>query len=397
MSTMTYTTLKTYTKHDVLRLGARYHNTKRNYLLINPLQGKHIPASPTECITMFHNLGEQLKEKYPDTNLVVGFAETATAVGAGIASVFGCNYICTTREDYPDHNKIEFLEEHSHAAEQVLLTDNLAKYIAQTNTIIFVDDELSTGKTMCNIMKQLMSCYPELSEKTIVVASLINRVSEENLQKMAELGIECESLVYIPNTDYTAKADKMLPYIQGAKTTPKPSDCTIHLNEMISPLSKQNSPRTGVNITQYENTCLQVARSVYENNRNLLEKSDHIEVIGTEECMYPAILLGQYLENNGLSVVTHSTTRSPIGIAPDLKNYPITNGYTLPSFYDDARQTFIYNMTKRQNTDTNTVILVTDASDMVSESAAFTAFMNLMAETNTTNVITVSAPNEVHK
>lgn len=394
MSTTAYKTLNTYTADDVLRLGARYHNTKRNYLLINPLQGKHIPTSPTECITMFRTLGEQLKEKYPDTNLVIGFAETATAVGAGIASVFGCNYICTTRENYPGHNKIEFLEEHSHAAEQILLTDNLEDYISQTNTIIFVDDELSTGKTMCNIMKQLMSCYPELREKKIVVASLINRVSEENIRKMANIGITCESLVYIPNTDYTAEANKMLPHIRGAEIATKPRDCTIQLNEMTAPLNKQMSPRTGVNITLYKYACVRIARSVYENNRDLLEKSDHIEVIGTEECMYPAILLGKYLENNGLSVVTHSTTRSPIGIAPDLKNYPITNGYALPSFYDDARQTFIYNMTKHKSTDVSTVILVTDANNAVSESAAFTAFMDLMAETNTTHIITVSASNE---
>ncbi len=43
------------------------------------------------------------------------------------------------------------------------------------------------------------------------------------------------------------------------------------------------------------------------------------------------------------SVLTHSTTRSPIGICKE-KNYPIREGFKLRSFYDATRTTFIYNL-----------------------------------------------------
>ena len=35
-----------YTAADTLRIAKRYNNPKRSYLLVNPLQAKHIPVSP---------------------------------------------------------------------------------------------------------------------------------------------------------------------------------------------------------------------------------------------------------------------------------------------------------------------------------------------------------------
>ena len=44
--------MKEYAEQDVLQLGKRIHNTKRSYLLVNPLQAKHIPVSPTKTYEM---------------------------------------------------------------------------------------------------------------------------------------------------------------------------------------------------------------------------------------------------------------------------------------------------------------------------------------------------------
>ena len=35
-----------YTRENTLRIAKRFHNRKRTYLLVNPLQAKHIPVSP---------------------------------------------------------------------------------------------------------------------------------------------------------------------------------------------------------------------------------------------------------------------------------------------------------------------------------------------------------------
>ena len=61
-----------YTAKDTLRLAKRYNNTKRSYLLVNPLQAKHIPVSPTESLNMMNALGKKLFEKYPVVQILLG-------------------------------------------------------------------------------------------------------------------------------------------------------------------------------------------------------------------------------------------------------------------------------------------------------------------------------------
>ena len=86
-----------YSENDVLRLAKRHHNTKRTYLLINPLQAKHLPVSPSKSLEMMTCLGKQIARKYPTARLVIGFAETATAIAATVAGCLDpeCKYIHT--------------------------------------------------------------------------------------------------------------------------------------------------------------------------------------------------------------------------------------------------------------------------------------------------------------
>ena len=63
-----------YTPEETLRVAKRFHNNKRPYLLVNPLQAKHIPVSPVRALEMMEALGAQLAEEYPRTRLVIGFA-----------------------------------------------------------------------------------------------------------------------------------------------------------------------------------------------------------------------------------------------------------------------------------------------------------------------------------
>ena len=78
-----------YTAADTLRIAKRYNNPKRSYLLVNPLQAKHIPVSPAAALEMMGALGNQVAAKYPEARLVIGFAETATAIGAAVAARLG--------------------------------------------------------------------------------------------------------------------------------------------------------------------------------------------------------------------------------------------------------------------------------------------------------------------
>ena len=121
-----------YTEKDLVKIAKRENNTKRNYLVVDPLQGKHIPVVPSKALDLFAALADTFREKYKDEKLLlVGFAETATAIGAQAAITVGADYIQTTREVIPGVNYLFFSEEHSHATEQKLVKDDIDRAIEQ--------------------------------------------------------------------------------------------------------------------------------------------------------------------------------------------------------------------------------------------------------------------------
>lgn len=325
--------MKIYTADEVLRLAKRLNNTRRNFLLVNPLQGKHLPTKPSAALEMMNALGERVAKNFPAARLVIGFAETATAIGAVVAKNLSddCFYLQTTRENF-DGTFINFLEEHSHAPEQKLFAENFSARLNQTPEIVFVDDELSTGKTLLNIVRQLKAQFPVLNDKKICAASIINRLSAENLAALAEENISCVSIVKL---EKIFDADKF-------SVEPAQIVQAVQKNFSLHEVNFIADARRGVTIGEYFAQCGAAGHFVV----NMLKReniSGEILILGTEEFMLPAILTGNRLEAENFSVVTHSTTRSPIGISSE-ENYPIREGFKLKSFYDSARTTFIYNL-----------------------------------------------------
>lgn len=344
-----YTT--SYTKETTLRVAKRYRNAKRAYLLVNPLQAKHMPVSPTESLTMMRTLGAGLQQEFPGARLVLGFAETATALGAAVASRLGpdCVFLTTTREAGEGPGWVRFLEEHSHAAEQKLWGGDLDALLQETDTVLFVDDEISTGKTLRNMVAQLTRRWPALGEKTLVAASLLNRVTPEQEEALADAGITCRCLVRLPQEDHTAQ-------VADWTVTEAPPAVPQNLSFRQETLPGEGllDPRKTLRIGAYDRSCQAVAEAMLSHTLGPVETLGKTLVLGTEECMYPALRLGEGLERLGAEVCCHATTRSPIGLC-DAPGYPIRSGWKLPSFYEEERTTYVYNLKEY-----DTVIVVSD-------------------------------------
>ena len=108
-----------YSESDLVKIAKRENNNKRKYLVVNPLQGKHVPVSPTEALSLFSQLSSLLVGQYDkDSTLVIVFAETATAIGACVAIELGMQYVQTTRACVEGADYLFFTESHSHAMEQ---------------------------------------------------------------------------------------------------------------------------------------------------------------------------------------------------------------------------------------------------------------------------------------
>lgn len=346
-----------YTETDFVRIAKRENNKKRNYLVVNRLQGKHIPVSPKAAFQVFDTLAGKLEHVYRNEKLLfIGFAETATAIGARIAVRLNSYYMQTTREQVKGTDYIFFSEAHSHATEQRLVRDDIEALIGKVDRIVFVEDEVTTGNTILNIIQKLQELYPTWVK--FAVASLLNGMNEEALLRYAQKQIDLHYLVKTNHDGYGRMAEA---YSEDGTY--------ISLQNKKSSAVEQYFANDYINTRRYttgaayQNACLSLWNQIKDTV--LPKQSEHILVIGTEEFMYPALFVGACLEDFGNHVVCHSTTRSPIAVSRQ-SNYPLHDRYELASFYQKDRRTFIYDLKKYDR-----VLIITDAIDNLEEGTSF--------------------------
>ncbi|MBR6386339.1 MAG: phosphoribosyltransferase domain-containing protein [Ruminococcus sp.] len=358
-----------YTENDVMRLAKRYNNNKRSYLLVNPLQAKHMPVSPTKAFEMMSELGKILNNT-ADSPLVIGFAETATAIAAAVAMSFPDNtyYMHTTRENCGSEKVLNFYEEHSHAVEQQIIYKPISRI--NPERIILIDDEISTGKTIENIVEAMRKEFPSLKNSEFVVGSVINRISSEREQELLSKNIKFVSLVKINGDNFEESVSGI-----NAESPVFPDNLKEYSGKEISPKSDIPNMREGLKVGEMKKELSIFTDESVNYLKNNLENCKKILVLGTEECMIPAIMLGMELEKRfNLQVCTHSTTRSPIGIN-NSEDYPCRNGFRIESFYESERQTYLYNTDKY-----DAVIVVTDSKNDIQCEMAFRDIMAVFSD-----------------
>ncbi|MDE7324304.1 MAG: phosphoribosyltransferase family protein [Lachnospiraceae bacterium] len=355
-----------YTEQNLVRIAKRENNNKRKYLVVNRLQGKHIPVKPCEALAMFRALAGKLHSPYKgETLLVIGFAETATAIGAAVAAELGADYMQTTRERVPDAEYLYFSEEHSHAVEQKLVKNDIDSAVKTIDRILFVEDEVTTGKTILNIIDILKKRYSENIKFS--VASILNGMDKAALDKYQNCGIDLFWLVKTDHAAYTEIADSYKGdgiYVGckgGMLSDPNQSMDGIQNINLPGVLKKirytiageRMDTRRLVNSVEYNTFCANLYQDIA--SQADFGSAQNILVLGTEEFMYPALYVAEELETRGKSVRFHATTRSPIAVGTE-QDYPLHTRYELRSFYDSRRTTYIYDLHKY-----DAVVIITDA------------------------------------
>ncbi len=338
------------TEEMLVKIARREKNVKRNYLVVNPLQGKHIPAAPGQAIGLFSRLAELVQNAYGNERLLlIGFAETATAIGAQAAVFLGADYIQTTREHVDGAEYLFFSEEHSHASEQKLVKNDLDSEMERIDRIVFMEDEITTGKTILNIVRLLRKTYPS-ARVQYAAASLLNGMTQEHLDRYEENGI---LLHYLLKTDHAGYNKRAMRYDADGTYIP----CDVSAAEAVQEIRIRGAldPRRLVNAAEYEKAC----RKLWENLRKQWEAPEggRVLLVGTEECMYPSLYVGRRIEELGCEVRCHSTTRSPIEVSAG-ETYPLHCRYELRSCYDADRITFLYDIAEY-----DAVVVITDAAD----------------------------------
>ena len=159
-----------YQLEDLLGFAQRI-NPKRAFLFVSKVLGRHIPVTPSTMRHAFTDLANLVPDDLPEPILVIGMAETAVGLSAGVHQALQTRYpqallLNSTRHAQHDGNHKKnshsllttFSEDHSHASQHLIYqsadTVTQAQLLA-SKTLIMVDDEASTGNTCVNVVTAL--------------------------------------------------------------------------------------------------------------------------------------------------------------------------------------------------------------------------------------------------
>ena len=158
---------KNYELEDLLGFAQRI-NPKRAFLFVSKVLGRHIPVAPSTMRHAFTDLANLVPDDLPEPILVIGMAETAVGLSAGVHQALQTRYpnallLNSTRHAQHNDDNTEtllttFSEDHSHASQHLIYqsadTVTQAQLLA-SKTLIMVDDEASTGNTCVNVVTAL--------------------------------------------------------------------------------------------------------------------------------------------------------------------------------------------------------------------------------------------------
>jgi hypothetical protein len=364
---------------DLFTMAARI-NKKRSFLFVSKVLGKHLPIHPQKGLLAaallaaryaesIKGLNVQAKEKLVRTfgqkepqfqsgafisnsvnPVVIGFAETATALGHAFFDCFEKGeYFHTTREEITSLTPcITFEEEHSHATSHLCYIP--IDMINNDREIILVDDEMTTGKTAINIIESIHARFPR-HEYSVV--SILDWRSEENKQRFTELertlGITINIVSLISGKVQVAESGKLIEQTQQHDTYQDTASSikVVSLSDFfegVCPAASNKTPliretgRFGIESSKNKelHEKISAASAVLRQHRT----GANTLCLGTGEFMYIPMKLAAEM---GKNVFYHSTTRSPIYIQ-NIKGYGARYGTSFPNPEDLDVVHFVYNI-----------------------------------------------------
>lgn len=159
----------TYQLEDLLGFAQRI-NPKRAFLFVSKVLGRHIPVAPSTMRHAFTDLANLVPSDLPEPILVIGMAETAVGLSAGVHQALQTRYpnallLNSTRHAQHNDDNSEtllttFSEDHSHASQHLIYQSSdkvTQEQLLASKTLIMVDDEASTGNTCVNVVTALRS------------------------------------------------------------------------------------------------------------------------------------------------------------------------------------------------------------------------------------------------
>jgi len=301
---------------SLITYGSRI-NRKRKFLFISKVLGKHLPTDPLVMEQNYTELSELLKDKFLEKEkftLIIGFAETATALGWGVFDALNLensHYIHTTRYSFNRERLLTFYEEHSHSPSHILYKPDIN--LSKVTDILLVDDEITTGKSAENLVKELQNIFKNVGFHLI---SMLNW-REDSSKNFEDYSLYRGKFKFSENIEYEPV---------GIDLITSESE-TYAIKDQIAPY---NFGRFGSNSSSFS-----ISKDI--NIETIKEK--RVLVVGTGEFMYQPYLFAKRLKKLNIDVLYQATTRSPIAI-----DGAITSSIEFKDNYFENIDNFIYNL-----------------------------------------------------
>jgi hypothetical protein len=284
------------------------------------------------------NVHDRLAEKLgalPGPVVFLGLAETATALGHGICAAWAQRFARpdamvqhSTRYRLRLPLALNFDEAHSHATEHLLyqpIEPAHAAIFHSAPTLVLIDDEMSTGRTLVKLARAYHNENPAL--RSVHLVCLTDWLgSARRLEIAGEIGMP---------TSFHSLLEGEYALEENVDFDPGPIPNADGPGDCKDGYLPRNHGRLGIGTS-----------NEYDLHR-LIEKAklcagDRTLVLGTGEFTYPPFLLAQRLESLGFDVHFQSTTRSPLLVDRD-----ITSVVEFPDNYHDRIANYVYNVCDR--------------------------------------------------
>jgi hypothetical protein len=314
---MTLDTSSEMASGELLGFGARA-NSRRGFVLVSKVLGKHWPSRPSVMSKVHRRLAEKLVDGGLDGRLggsgfvVVGMAETATGLGQGIFEAIldilgpAAHGMALQATRYlPDrvgHDIVEFGEQHSHGPQLVLPLPravHLRSRMVAADTLVLCDDEVSTGSTLANLVEAIRPAMPALRRVFVAtVADLSAGSCRERILVMQ--GIAEASVISMLSGSHDFEWNPAF----DAGPPPPPSSIGVLPNTSAYSARRGRTDRMEL-APEIVDRCL---RYIGPGTLPTL-------VLGTGEFMHPAFRLALAFESRGIECIVQATTRSPLLVA----------------------------------------------------------------------------------
>jgi hypothetical protein len=353
-----------YQLDDLLGFAQRI-NPKRAFLFVSKVLGRHIPIVPRIMRRSFTDLATLIPDGLPEPILVIGMAETAVGLSAGVHQALQTRYpnallLNSTRHAQHDDSSTDtllttFSENHSHASQHLIYqsSDHVTQaQLHASKTLIMVDDEASTGNTCMNVVSALRNAGLTQLEQ-VHLTTLVD-------WSLGQAGMDATLAERLPDIDFhrhhlLAGAWQWTDAPNPEPITMPSVDSTAAGSQLLGHTGNWGRFPTLDSTDGFADYLAQFQQGFTRFQGQAAFASNHLPkrilVLGSNEFVWLPFLLAEWLENqatrqaqgqnaDGVSIVKFSAlTRSPIATGA-----AITTMLSFTDNYGLGMTNFVYNV-----------------------------------------------------